>query len=101
MSRQRFTVILLPEEGGIYGVICPAIQGCVSQGESIDEALANIKEAMRALLELDREMGKPMPEETTQVVADEIRAALNDRAEEGLPLTLETREVEIEVEAPV
>lgn len=41
----KFTVILDPEEKGAYSVYCPAIPGCVSQGDSLDEALANIKEA--------------------------------------------------------
>ena len=34
-----------PEDGG-YVVSCPALPGCHSQGESIDEALANIREAI-------------------------------------------------------
>jgi predicted RNase H-like HicB family nuclease len=38
-----------PEEGG-YIVSCPAIKGCHSQGESMDEALANIREAISGCL---------------------------------------------------
>jgi hypothetical protein len=36
--------------------------------------------------------------ETPEVVAEEIRVCLRDRAEESLPLTIETREVEVEAE---
>lgn len=36
----KFTVILSPEAGGGYSVVCPAVPGCVSQGDSLEEALA-------------------------------------------------------------
>jgi predicted RNase H-like HicB family nuclease len=90
----KFTVILEPEANGGYSVICPAIPGCVSQGDSLDEALANIREAILLCLEVEREEALAEPKETPEIVAEEIRACLKDRAEEGLPLTIETREVE-------
>jgi len=42
----KFTVILSPEPDGGYSVVCSAIPGCVSQGDGLDEALANIREAI-------------------------------------------------------
>jgi len=48
----KFTVILEPETDGGYSVICPAIPGCVSQGDSLDEALANIREAILGCLDV-------------------------------------------------
>jgi len=51
----NFTIILEPEADGRYSVICPAISGCVSQGDSLDEALANIQEAIFLCLEVRRE----------------------------------------------
>jgi len=50
-------------------VECPAIPGCISQGSSKQEALENIKEAIQLCLEV--------------------------RAEQGLPLTIETRQIEV------
>jgi predicted RNase H-like HicB family nuclease len=94
----KFTVILAPEEDGGYSVICPAVPGCVSQGESLDEALANIRKAIILCLEVRREEKMPPPAESPEIVAEEIEACLKDRAEEGLPLTIETREVEIAAE---
>ena len=94
----KFTVILEPEPDGGYSVICPAIPGCVSQGESLDEALANIREAILLCLEVRREDQVPLPVETPEVITREIRECLEDRAEDGLPLTIETREVEVEAE---
>jgi len=97
----KFTVVLQPEVDGGYSVVCPAIPGCVSQGDTLDEALANIREAILLCLEVRNEEGQPAPAETPEIVAEEIRACLKDRAEEGLPLTIETREVEVEAEVAV
>ncbi len=92
----KFTVILAPEAEGGYSVICPAIPGCVSQGDSLKEALASIREAILLCLEVRRDEGLPLAVETPETVSEEIRVCLRDRAEDGLPLTIETREVEVE-----
>lgn len=97
----RLTVILEPEADGGYSVVCPVIPGCVSQGDSLDEALANIREAILLCLEARQEMEQALPLETPEIIAEEIRECLEDRAQEGLPLTIETREVDIEAEAEV
>ena len=97
----KFTVVLSPESDSGYSVVCPAVPGCVSQGDSLDEALANVREAILLCLEVRKEEGQPAPTETPEVVAEEIRACLKDRAEEGLPLTIETRVVEVEAEVAV
>jgi predicted RNase H-like HicB family nuclease len=97
----KFTVILQPEPGGAYAVVCPAIPGCVSQGNSLDETLGNIREAIVACLEVRRESGLLIVRETPEIIAQEIQNCLKDRAAEGLPLTIETREVDVEVEVPV
>ena len=47
-----FKVLLEPdEEAGGYVVSCPALPGCYSQGDSVDEALANIEETILLCLE--------------------------------------------------
>ena len=46
----KFKVVLEEEVGG-YVVSCPAIPGCHSQGDTVEEALENIKEAITACLE--------------------------------------------------
>lgn len=93
----KLTVILEPEPDGAYSVICPAVPGCVSQGESLDAALANIREAILLCLEVRRADGLPPLVETPEIIAREIQECLEDRAAEGLPLTIETREVDVEV----
>ena len=97
----KFTVILEPEADGGYSVICPAIPGCASQGDSIDHALDSIREAILLCLEVRQEERLPPANETPEIIAREIERCLEDRAEEGLPLTIETREIEVEAEVAV
>ena len=49
----RYQVILTPGESGWIVAECPSLPGCVSQGKTRDEALANIKEAMELWLEVE------------------------------------------------
>ncbi|MGH7551446.1 MAG: type II toxin-antitoxin system HicB family antitoxin [Longimicrobiales bacterium] len=65
----KFIITLDRDEDGIWIAECPAIPGCVSQGETKDDATAAIRDAIRSCLEV--------------------------RAEQGLPLTIETRQVEV------
>lgn len=67
----KFLTTLERDEDGVWIAECPAIPGCVSQGATREEALANIHEAIAACLEV--------------------------RAERGLPLTIETRQLEVAV----
>ena len=65
----KFNVTIDRDEDGVWIVECPAIPGCVTQGATKGEARASIEEAIRLCLEV--------------------------RAEQGLPLTIETRQVEV------
>lgn len=47
----KYKVVLEPQAEGGYTVYVPTLPGCVSQGETSDEALANIKEAIEIYLE--------------------------------------------------
>jgi len=67
----KFVTALDRDEDGIWIAECPSIPGCVSQGETREEALVNIREAIALCLEV--------------------------RAERGLPLTVETQQVEVAV----
>ena len=50
-----FKVVLEPSEEGGYTVYVPALPGCVSEGDTIQEALQNIREAIELYLEPDEE----------------------------------------------
>ena len=49
----KFKVKLEPSEEGGYTVWVPSLPGCISEGETIDECLANIREAIELYLESD------------------------------------------------
>ena len=67
----KFITTIDRDEDGVWVAECPAIPGCVSQSQTRDEALANIKEAIGMCLEV--------------------------RAEKGLLLTVEMHQVEVPV----
>jgi len=54
----RYTVILQKEEDGGYVAIFPVLPGCVSQGDTREEALKNIEEAIEVYLEDVRAAGE-------------------------------------------
>jgi predicted RNase H-like HicB family nuclease len=69
LRRERFEVLLEPEDEGGYHVWCPRLPGCHSEGETRAEALANIKEAIEGWLEVAEEFNHPVPEhEIVEVV---------------------------------
>ena len=65
----RFIVTIDRDEDGMFIAECPSIPGCVSQGKTEQEAIVNIKDAIKQCLEV--------------------------RAERGMPLTVSMREVEV------
>ncbi len=60
----KLTVTIDRDEDGVWIVQCPAIPGCVSQGDTKDEALANIQEAIALCIEVRAEQGLPLTIET-------------------------------------
>jgi len=65
----KFIVTMDRDEDGMFIIECPSIPGCVSQGKTEQEAIENIKDAIKQCLEV--------------------------RAEKGMPLTVSMREVEV------
>jgi predicted RNase H-like HicB family nuclease len=59
----RFLVRLEQGEDRYVVAECPALPGCVSQGKTPDEALANIREAIQGIVTVRRKHGLPIPEE--------------------------------------
>jgi predicted RNase H-like HicB family nuclease len=65
----KYKVVLEPQEDGGYTVYVPSLPGCVSQGETTDEALSNIKEAIEIYLESFKARGIPVPKIEEREVA--------------------------------
>lgn len=62
MQDRTYRVHLSPEPEGGYTITVPALPGCVSFGESVDEALAMAREAIAAYLESLAKDREPIPE---------------------------------------
>ena len=60
---QRRQVLVYPGEDGFWVVECPSLPGCVSQGASKQEALANIKEAIEGYIAALQDDQIPVPED--------------------------------------
>ena len=56
----KFTVTMDRDEDGVWVVECPSIPGCISQGETREEALDNVKDAIAACLVVRAERGMPL-----------------------------------------
>ena len=63
----KFNVTIDRDEDGVWIVECPAIPGCVSQGKTKKEALKNIKGAIALCLEVRAKQGLPLTIETCQL----------------------------------
>jgi predicted RNase H-like HicB family nuclease len=59
-----FIVTLEEGEDGYIIAECPALPGCMSQGKTREEALANIREAIQGIIKVRRQYGLPIPVET-------------------------------------
>lgn len=69
MSTYKYRIVIEQDEDGIYIVTCPALQGCHSQGDTVDEAIENIKDAIRLHIEARKAIGEPVP---IEVRVDEV-----------------------------
>lgn len=56
-----YKVILEPAEEGGYTVYVPSLPGCVSEGDTYEEALKNIREAIEGWIEVSQEFGDTIP----------------------------------------
>ena len=70
-KNMKFIITIFQDEDGVFIAECPSIPGCISQGKTEQEAESNIREAIKECLEV--------------------------RAEKGMPLTVSTRQVEVQV----
>lgn len=72
MKVYDFKVILEPDETGGYVVSCPSLPGCYSQGETVEEAMKNIEEAILLCLEDMEAEGEKIPDPSKALVGTVI-----------------------------
>ena len=70
MSDYKFTVVVEQDEDGFYVSSVPLLQGCYTQGETYEEVLENIKDAIKLHIEARQALGEPIP---VEVAIDEVR----------------------------
>jgi predicted RNase H-like HicB family nuclease len=61
-------VLLYPGEDGFIVAEVPSLPGCISQGTTREEALANVREAINLHIEVLRERGEPLPDDRVELV---------------------------------
>ena len=61
--------IVYPGEDGYWVAECPSLPGCITQGETRAQALANMREAIDLYIEVLIKNGKPVPEDALELVA--------------------------------
>ena len=57
----RFRVLIEQDEDGVFVAECPNLPGCVSQGKTCEQALANIRDAIQGYLASLEKHGEPIP----------------------------------------
>lgn len=57
----KFRVLIEPDEDGVFVAECPNLPGCISQGKTRAEALANIKDAIDGYIASLRKHDEPVP----------------------------------------
>ena len=68
-----YTAVFRAEEDGGYSVTVPALPGAISQGDTLEEARAHIREATLGILESRRKRGLAIPTEELEDASQEIR----------------------------
>ena len=69
MKTYRFPVVIESDSDGFFAY-CPDLQGCYTQGRTFEEALANIRDAVRLHLEDRLSRDEPIPEAGTVALTD-------------------------------
>jgi antitoxin HicB len=73
VREMKFLITLEEDEDGFLVAECPSLPGCVSQGKTREEALANIEEAIKGYIASLRKHGEPVPR--AEVTELEVRVA--------------------------
>ncbi len=69
---RKFKVVLEQDPDGGYSVHVPALPGCASQGDTLEEALKNIQEAIELYVWSLKDDDLPIPESDQRVIVQEV-----------------------------
>ena len=68
----EYTTIFEPAEEGGYVVSVPALPGCISEGDTFEEAVTMIKDAVQGYLAVMNDQGKEIPQEKSDVIITKV-----------------------------
>jgi len=72
----KYSITIRQDEDGVFVASCPALPGCWSQGDTREEAVANITDAITGYIESLQKNGDPVPPPITQEIVEiDIRRA--------------------------
>jgi predicted RNase H-like HicB family nuclease len=66
----KFRVLVEPDEDGVFVAQCPNLPGCVSQGRTREEAIANLRDAIAGYLASLKKHGDPIPLPITEEIVE-------------------------------
>ena len=64
----RYRVVIEQDEDGVFVAECPSLPGCISQGSTRAEAVANVRDAIAGYLESLRQHDEPIPPSIEEIV---------------------------------
>lgn len=68
----KYTAVFEPAEEGGYVVTVPALPGCITEGDTFEEAVAMVKDAIEGYLSVLKEEGQKVPTETEDVIVTKV-----------------------------
>lgn len=66
----KFRIVIEPDEDGVFVAECPTLPGCISQGATRQEAIANIQDAIIGYLQSLNKHGEPVPLPITEEIVE-------------------------------
>ena len=66
----KLPLVLEPQPEGGYTVTCPLLPELITEGDTVQEALNNVADALAAILEAYEDLGRPLPPVLQQVASD-------------------------------
>jgi len=66
----KLRVLIEQDEDGVFVAECPTLPGCISQGKTREDALENIRDAIKGYLESLKKHGEPVPPSINEEVVE-------------------------------
>lgn len=68
----KYTAVFEPAQEGGYVVTVPALPGCITEGDTFEEAVRMVKDAIKGYLAVLKDEGQEIPQETEDVIVTKV-----------------------------